>query len=213
MKMNNMLGNGTPTQPQALPVLVLLKRLATRLVLLAGIAAVCVPGWLLVESMLPLAVVLSVCLVQPGSRMISHSARARGIAVIGAPGVGKSRLLGRVLSWSDFLSGIPQLICDPIGTTIDNFLHKLVTELPYLPETEQRKYRERIRYFDLSRQDGSVLRLPLYFRLGSERSLREIAVRLPQLFRKSEPELATRPIMGAPPLTGSARIPALSLPH
>ena len=106
-----------------------------------------------------------------------------------------------MVAWGDFLSGIPQLICDPIGTTIDNFLHKLVTELHYLPESEQRKYRERVRYFDLSGSDGYVLKLPLYFRLGTERSLREIAVRLPQLYRKSEPDLATRPIMGAAPLT------------
>ena len=94
-----------------------------------------------------------------------------------------------MVAWGDFLSGIPQLICDPIGTTIDNFLHKLVTELHYLPESEQRKYRERVRYFDLSASDGYALQLPLYFRLGSERSLREIAVRLPQLYRKSEPDL------------------------
>jgi hypothetical protein len=106
-----------------------------------------------------------------------------------------------VLAWGDFLSGIPQLICDPIGSTIDNFLHKLVTELHYLPESEQQQHRERIRYFDLSGKDGYVLPLPLYFRLGTERSLREIAVRLPHLYRKSEPELATRPIMGAVPLT------------
>jgi hypothetical protein len=122
-------------------------------------------------------------------------------SVIGAPGVGKSRLLGRVLAWGDFLSGIPQLLCDPIWTTIDNFLHKLVTELHYLPESEQSKYRERVRYFDMSGSQGYVLQLPLYFRLGTERSLREIAVRLPQLYRKSEPDLATRPIMGAAPLT------------
>jgi hypothetical protein len=176
--------------------------LAARLVLALVIAAVFLLGWLLRESfLLSVAVVVSVCLVDPRSRLISHSARARGVAVIGAPGVGKSRLLGRVLAWGDFLSGIPQLICDPIGTTIDNFLHKLITELQYLPESEQERYRERVRYFDMSGSDGYVLRLPLYFRLGTERSLREIAVRLPQLYRKSEPELATRPIMGAAPLT------------
>jgi hypothetical protein len=138
---------------------------------------------------------------EPFHRLISHSARTRGIAVIGAPGVGKSRILGRVLGWGSFLSGIPQLICDPIGTTIDNFLHKLITELQYLPESEQRKYRERVKYFDLSGSSGYVMQLPLYFRLGTERSLREIAVRLPQLYRKNEPDLATRPIMGAAPLT------------
>src|SRR5918992_522217 len=53
----------------------------------------------------------------------------------------------------------------------------------------------------LSASDGYALQLPVYFRLGTERSLREIAVRLPQLYRKSEPDLATRPIMGAAPLT------------
>jgi hypothetical protein len=196
MKKNQTPGNRGADQPRALI------SLAARPVLPLVIAAVFLLGWLLLESyLLSVVVVVSVCLVEPRSRLISHSARARGIAVIGAPGVGKSRLLGRVLAWGDFLSGIPQLICDPIGTTIDNFLSKLVTELHYLPESEQRKYRERVKYFDLSGSSGYVLQLPLYFRLGTERSLREIAVRLPQLYRKSEPDLATRPIMGAAPLT------------
>jgi hypothetical protein len=196
MKKNQTPGNRTADQPRALI------RLAAHLVLPLVIAAVFLLGWLLRESyLLSVAVVVSVCLVEPQSRLISHSARAHGIAVIGAPGVGKSRLLGRVLAWGDFLSGILQLICDPISTTIDNFSHKLVTELHYLPESEQLKYRERIRYFDMSGKDGYVLPLPLYFRLGTERSLRKIAVRLPQLYRKSEPDLATRPIMGAAPLT------------
>ena len=184
--MNQTPSNRTTKQPRTLPVLA--TRVAARLVLPVGIVSVFLLVWLLDASFLSVAVV-SVCLVQPHYRLISHSARARGVAVIGAPGVGKSRLLGRVLAWGDFLSGIPQLICDPIGTTIDNFLHKLVTELHYLPESEQKKYRERVRYYDLSASDGYALQLPLYFRLGSERSLREIAVRLPQLYRKSEPDL------------------------
>ena len=60
--------------------------LAARLVLALVIAAVFLLGWLLREScLLSGAVVVSVCLVDPRSRLISHSARARGLAVIGAP--------------------------------------------------------------------------------------------------------------------------------
>jgi hypothetical protein len=200
MTMNKTTGNRTADLQRALPILATWA--AARLVVPLGIAAVVfLVVWLLGESFLSVGVVVAVCMVEPHSRLLSHSARARGIAVIGAPGVGKSRLLGRVLAWGDFLSGIPQLICDLIRLTIDSFLSKLVTELHFLPESEQHQYRERIRYFDMSGSDGYVLQLPLYFRLGTERSLREIAVRLPHLYRKSEPELATRPIMGAAPLT------------
>ena len=82
--------------------------LAARLGLPLVIAAVFLLGWLLREScLLSGAVLVSVCLVDPRSRLISHSARARGLAVIGAPGVGKSRLLGAWLPGGTSFPGFP----------------------------------------------------------------------------------------------------------
>jgi hypothetical protein len=49
-----------------------------------------------------------------------------GIYLLAGRGTGKSRLLGRKIAMADFLAGIPQVIIDPVGATIDNFLDKVV---------------------------------------------------------------------------------------
>jgi hypothetical protein len=89
-------------------------------------------------------------------RTLSRSARARGIVSIGAPGVGKSRLFGRVIAWQDFLLDIPQVIIDPSGGTIDNFLGKLVRTLPDLPKHRRNAVWERIRYMTWAQRAMSV---------------------------------------------------------
>jgi hypothetical protein len=71
-------------------------------------------------------------------RGVSYSARSRGIVFPGAPGVGKSRFFGRVLAIQDFVAEIPQVIIDPIGGTIDNFLDKVVELATYMPRCERR---------------------------------------------------------------------------
>jgi hypothetical protein len=118
----------------------------------------------------------------------------------GAPGIGKSQFFGRVLAPQDFAAEIPQVIIDPIGSTIDNFLDKVVELSTYLPRCEAAKLFGRIVYCDMSGSDGFVVPFPLYYRMGSERSLWEIAERYPQALAKSDPSLLTRPIMGWPPL-------------
>jgi len=138
---------------------------------------------------------------QPDSiRAIPNSARARGIACIGAPGVGKSRLFGRRLVWDSFLLAQSQVVIDPIGATIDNFLDVVVRHLPYLTKDAGEPDRDRIVYADMSAKNGSVVPFPLYYRLGTERSLWEISERFLQVIKKSDPSLVTRPIMGWPPM-------------
>jgi hypothetical protein len=117
-----------------------------------------------------------------------------------APGVGKSRFFGRVLAIQDFVAGFPQVIIDPIDGTIDNFLDKVVELATYMPRCEGAKLFGRIVYRDMSGSDGFVMPWPLYYRLGTECSLWEIAERYPQALGKSDPALLTRPIMGWPPL-------------
>jgi hypothetical protein len=133
-------------------------------------------------------------------REVAHSALSRGVVCFGAPGVGKSRFFGRVKAIQDFVAETPQVIIDPTGGTIDNFLDKVVEIQTYLPRCEGAKLFERIVYCDMSGKDGFVVPFPLYYRLGTERSLWEIAERYPQALRKSDPALITRPIMGWPPL-------------
>jgi hypothetical protein len=133
-------------------------------------------------------------------RAVSHSARSRGVAAFGAPGVGKSRFFGRGLAIQDFVADIPQVIIDPIGSTIDNFLDKVVELSTYLPRCEAAKLFGRIIYCDMSGSNGFAVPFPLYYRVGTERSLWEIAERYPQALAKSDPSLLTRPIMGWPPL-------------
>jgi hypothetical protein len=49
-----------------------------------------------------------------------------GIYLPAGRGTGKSRLLGRKIAIQDFLAGFPQVIFDPVGATIDNFLDKVL---------------------------------------------------------------------------------------
>jgi hypothetical protein len=132
-------------------------------------------------------------------RTLSRPARARGMVGIGAPGVGKSRLFGRVIAWQDFLLELPQVIIDPSGGTIDNFLDKLVCTLADLPTDKRPAVWERIRYVDLGAKDF-VCPFPLYYRLGTEQSLLEISERYLELILKSNPWLLTAQVLGWPPL-------------
>jgi hypothetical protein len=133
-------------------------------------------------------------------RAVPTSARARGILCLGAPGVGKSRQFGRLIAWNDFLLGHPQVVIDPIGATIDNFLDKVIRNLPYLEKADGETDTDRIIYVDMSGRDGFIMPFPLYYRLGTERSVWEVSERFLQVIKKSDPSLVTRPIMGWPPM-------------
>jgi hypothetical protein len=133
-------------------------------------------------------------------RAIPKSALPRGVACFGAPGVGKSRYLGRGAAWLLFLSESPQVIFDSTGGTIDNFLDKVIRNLAYLPQDECDKVWERIVYCDMNAQDGYVIPWPFFYRLGHERSMWELSERYLQVLLKSDPGLAQRPIMGWPPM-------------
>jgi hypothetical protein len=137
---------------------------------------------------------------QSDRRSLSRSSRSMGIYVLAGRGTGKSRLLGRQIAMQDFLAGFPQVIFDPIGATIDNFLDKVTRFLQHIPAAERDMFWDRITYVDMSGKDGVVVPFPLYYKLGSERSLLEIAERYLQVIIKSNPDLFHAQVLGWPPL-------------
>jgi hypothetical protein len=137
---------------------------------------------------------------QPERRSLSRSSQSMGILMIAGRGTGKSRLLGRKIAMQDFFAGFPQVVFDPVGTTIDNFLDKVMWFLHDYPELAPDPIWKRIVYVDMSGKDGAVVPFPLYYKLGTERSLLEIAERYLQTIIKSNPDLFHAQVFGWPPL-------------
>jgi hypothetical protein len=137
---------------------------------------------------------------QPERRSISRSARSMGMYLLAGRGTGKSRLLGRKIAMQDFLAGIPQCVIDPIGATIDNFLDKATRFLDPLPRADRDLFWDRIVYCDMSGKNGYIIPFPLYYRMGTERSLLEISERYLQTIIKSNPALYQAQVLGWPPL-------------
>jgi hypothetical protein len=133
-------------------------------------------------------------------RGIPKTAMPRGLACFGAPGVGKSRYLGREAVWFLFLDEFPTIVLDPTGGTIDNFLDKVIRHLAYPTQETCDEVWERILYCDMHGKDGYVTAWPFFYRLGTERSVWEISERYLQVLLRSDPSLATRPILGWPPM-------------
>jgi hypothetical protein len=132
-------------------------------------------------------------------RALANSSRARGILAMGTPGTGKSTLFGRVIAFFDFVMERPQVIIDPNGGTIDQFLDKVASTLRDLPKHKRSAVWERIRYVDMG-STAYVCPFPLYYRLGTEQSLLEISERYLELILKSNPWLLTAQVLGWPPL-------------
>jgi hypothetical protein len=137
---------------------------------------------------------------RPERRSLSRSSRSMGIYVLAGRGTGKSRMLGRKIAMQDYLPGFPQVVFDPVGATIDNFLDKVLRFLQQIPASLHDRFWDRIVYVDMSGKDGVVVPFPLYYRLGTERSLLEIAERYLQTIIKSNPDLFHAQVLGWPPL-------------
>jgi hypothetical protein len=131
---------------------------------------------------------------------LSRSSRSMGIYLLASRGTGKSRLLGRKIAMQDYLAGFPQVVFDPVGATIDNFLDKVTRFLQEIPASLHSRFWDRIVYVDMSGKGGVVTPFPLYYRLGTERSLLEISERYLQTIIKSNPALFQAQVLGWPPL-------------
>src|SRR5215216_1923095 len=126
---------------------------------------------------------------------VPDDARSMGIHIQAGKGSGKSRLMGRGIAWQDFIRGVPLVIFDPHGPTIDNFLDK-ITRMPR--EIQERLWR-RVRYVNMSERAGHVIAFPLYYRMGTE-SLYDISQRFLDVLRKLDPYLQTASVEGWNPL-------------
>ena len=129
----------------------------------------------------------------PASNFVHLSDRARsmGVYILAGKGSGKSRLMGRVIAFQDLVKGVPQVILEPNGPTIDNLLDKVLR----LPLDLQTRLWSRIRYVEMSGHRGQVTGWPLYYRLGEE-GLYEMAQRYLEVVRRLDPQLASASIEG-----------------
>jgi len=122
---------------------------------------------------------------------LPDTARNMGIHVLAGKGAGKSRMIGRCIAWNDFIRGIPVVILDPVGPTIDNFLDKVIR----LPREYQKQLGRRILYVDMSGSCGRVTPMPLYYRLGTE-SLYSVSQRYLDVVRRVDPALQSASVEG-----------------
>ena len=123
---------------------------------------------------------------------LPDAGRSMGVHVMAGKGSGKSRLLGRFLGWQDFIAGVPLVIFDPQGGTIDNFLDKLVS----LDARTQRKLAKRIVYVDMRANDEYVVPFPLYYQNDERDRLFDIARRYLLAVAKLDPDLRRNPRVG-----------------
>ena len=129
--------------------------------------------------------------VRPDVLHLPDSARGMGIYCLASRGAGKSRLLGRVIAAQDCLRGVPQVVWDAAGGTVDNLLDKLRR----LPPERQAEVWPRISYVDMSAKSGYIMPWPFYTRHSGE-TLYESAQRYLEVVRRLDPHLATASIEG-----------------
>lgn len=142
----------------------------------------------------------------PGTwKVLQDEYRRYGTHVVAGSGAGKSRWLGRYLIYPDFFrkEPIPTFVFDT-GSTIDNFLHKLILEER---DAEAKGWVEalwqRVRYINFAGMDNYVVPLPLLNRLPKEPPAAP-AKRYVDTIKRLEPQLSQATIMGLPPLERAA---------
>ena len=123
---------------------------------------------------------------------MTDEARRNKIHIMGESGSGKSRFLGRILAWQDFIRRKPQIIIDPTGGTIANLLDKIIR----LPGEYQKKLWKRIKYVDMSGKGGYVMPFPLYHQLSPNDSLYDISQRFLEVIKRMDVTLGQAPILG-----------------
>src|SRR4051812_20675592 len=100
----------------------------------------------------------------------SDSALKQGAHIMGGPGSGKSRFIGRVLVWLHLLRRLAGLVLDPTGQVTNNVFDKL-SRLPY---AEGQALAKQILYIDMGNEE-LVVPSPLYRRHSAAESYEEIA--------------------------------------
>lgn len=124
-------------------------------------------------------------------RVLSDAALKNGMHLVGGPGSGKSRLLGRIIAWQALLRGKPTVLLDPTGGMALN----LIDKISRLPLAYRKQLWPRIVYVDAGATDY-IVPAPLYYRLGEEDTLFAIANRFPSVLKRQDPQLLSAPILG-----------------
>lgn len=126
---------------------------------------------------------------------VTDDARTMGIHICAGRGSGKSRFMGRLLTYQDFVRGVPLVILDPGGPTIRNFLDKLICEGDRVGAA-MKPFLRRVRYVDMAGTGDTVVPWPLYYRLYPGESLYRIAMRPLEAFRRLDPNLKSASVQG-----------------
>lgn len=130
-----------------------------------------------------------------GLHFMADAALKQGVHIMGGPGSGKSRFLGRVLVWQALARGLPTVVLDPTGAIMDNVADKMSR----LPVAEGQQLAARLIYADVGAKDF-IVPTPFYTRHSATESYEEIANRLTAVFVQADPNLQNAPIMGKNPL-------------
>lgn len=123
---------------------------------------------------------------------IPDASRGMGLSLWAARGAGKSRTLGRFVAFQDFYRGVPLVILDPIGGTIDNFLDKISRR----PLAERIELWRRVRYVNMNGQDGRVIPWPIYYQARESERFSAMSQRYVDVLARSDPDLARASIQG-----------------
>ncbi len=142
-----------------------------------------------------------------GLTVLPDEARTMGCSVWGTRGSGKSRLLGRLIAWQDFFKGVPLVIIDPIGGTIDHFFDKISRR----PARERAALWTRVRYVSMAGRAGRVIPFPIWSPVGAERPS-DTAQRYLDVLTRTDPELIKAPVQGLNALAPLASAAGLVLP-
>lgn len=123
-------------------------------------------------------------------RFLPNAALKLGCHIVGGPGSGKSRLLGRIIGWQAFVRRHPMVILDPSGGIVQNIVDKIERLAP----ADRKRIWPLIRYVDVGATDY-IVPTPLYTRLGND-TLFAIANRFPAVLKRQDPHLQSAPILG-----------------
>jgi hypothetical protein len=120
-----------------------------------------------------------------------NGVRNMGVYWVASKGSGKCRGLGRWLVKGDVLGGVPGLVIDPAGGTIDNLLDSLVR----LPVAQQMHIWRRSVYVDMGHSQA-VMPFPLYYKSHPLDLPIDMAQRYLDVVRMLDPHLQTASIEG-----------------